>query len=94
MVRTVSESTIGRQVEKVLDTIPADRYDVGMDWNLIIDELKAAGFTQELIADRVGCSQNAISELRLGYTKQPFYPLGAALIDLHKRKCRKSAKAE
>lgn len=55
-----------------------------MDWKKLIADLMAAGITQPQIAKRCGCSQATVSELATGVTVQPRYPLGAALVALHK----------
>ena len=54
-----------------------------MNWKTIIADIQRHGeLTQPQIAEKVGCSQATISDLVNGATKQPRYPLGAALIDL------------
>lgn len=64
-----------------------------MNWKTLIADLVAAGITQPQIAKQCGCSQATVSELANGVTLQPRYPLGAALVALHKRKCKR-VKAE
>lgn len=53
-----------------------------MDWKSLLMELRGRGWTQQLLADRVGSSQAAISDLNSGKTKNPSYVLGAALQEL------------
>lgn len=60
-----------------------------MDWQKLLGELQAAGWTQQQIAERVGSSQAAISDLRSGETKNPSYALGTALVNLHKIRARR-----
>lgn len=50
-----------------------------MSWKPLFDDLKTRGWTQQLIAERVGASQAAISDLYSGKTKSPSYALGKAL---------------
>lgn len=61
-----------------------------MDWKQLIADIVATGITQPQIAKQCGCSQATVSELATGVTTQPRYPLGAALVALHKRKVRRS----
>ena len=54
-----------------------------MDWKQIIAEIQRHGqMTQPQIAEKCGCGQATISDLVNGATKQPRWPLGAALLDL------------
>ena len=62
-----------------------------MDWPNLIDELKATGLTQAEIAGACDCSTGNLSELRNGIVKNPTYPLGKALVDLHKWRAIKPA---
>jgi transcriptional regulator with XRE-family HTH domain len=56
-----------------------------MNWKTIIQDLKDRGLTQEEIANRVGCSQNYVSDLYKGKRGQGLsYSLGQKLVDLHK----------
>ena len=56
-----------------------------MNWKNVIAEIQRHGqMTQPQIAEKVGCGQATISDLVNGATKQPRYPLGAALIELLK----------
>lgn len=54
-----------------------------MNWQAILTDLRERGWTQQLIADRIGASQAAISDLSSGKTKKPTYALGRALELLH-----------
>jgi predicted transcriptional regulator len=53
-----------------------------MNWPHIIDELRSRGWTQVLLAARLGVVQSAISELRTGGTKDPKHSTGRALLEL------------
>lgn len=54
-----------------------------MDWKNVIADIQRHGqMTQPQIAEKVGCGQATISDLVNGATKQPRYPLGAALVEL------------
>jgi transcriptional regulator with XRE-family HTH domain len=54
-----------------------------MDWKALLAELKSRGWTQQLLASRIDCSQAAISDLNCGNTANPTYRLGKALESLH-----------
>jgi transcriptional regulator with XRE-family HTH domain len=56
-----------------------------MDWPKLIDEIKSKGYTQERIANVCGCSIGNLSELRSGKVRNPTYPLGKALVEMHKK---------
>ena len=64
-----------------------------MQWKNIISDLKASGLTQMQIAEKCGCAQSTISEMATDVDRTPRFPIGAALLDLHKKvlKKRKSA---
>lgn len=53
-----------------------------MDWKDILRQLRERGWTQQLLADRVGASQSAISDLSSGKTKDPAHSIGRALVEL------------
>lgn len=57
-----------------------------MDWKSVIGELEASGLTQKEIADRVGCSQPYVSQLKSGARKKPEFETGQALVDLHRER--------
>lgn len=65
-----------------------------MDWMKLIDEIKATGMTQAEVAEKCECSVGNLSDIRNGNVKNPAYPLGKCLVDLHARKVgvRKTAK--
>jgi predicted transcriptional regulator len=66
-----------------------------MNWQLLVNELMAAGVTQVELAQECGCSQSSISDIRKGDIKHPRFDIGAALVAMHKSKVmrqRKSAK--
>ena len=54
-----------------------------MNWQALLTELRDRGWTQQEIAERVGASQAAISDLKSGKTTNPAYTLGRALELLH-----------
>ena len=56
-----------------------------MNWPVVIQELKARGFSQLEVAKQCGTSQATVSELSRGVTKSPSYELGAKLIQLHQQ---------
>lgn len=65
-----------------------------MDWKTIIKDLKDRGLTQEEIANKVGCSQNYISDLYNGKRGQALsYSIGQKLVQLHGSVIRNSAAA-
>lgn len=55
-----------------------------MNWQNIIKELQAAGFSQPQIAARCECSQASISALSIGKTKEPNFTLGQKIMAMHK----------
>jgi transcriptional regulator with XRE-family HTH domain len=50
-----------------------------MDWNSIIAEIQAHGYSQPQIASACGCAQATISDLASGNTKDPRHSLGQAI---------------
>lgn len=65
-----------------------------MDWKSLISELEAAGKTQAVIADKAGCSQPYISQLKSGARKRPEFTVGQALVEMQKKlPKRREAKA-
>lgn len=62
-----------------------------MNWNTIIQDLLDAGLTQVSIAQECDTGQSHISALYRGDRKNPNWPLGQRLIDLHARHCSKVA---
>jgi transcriptional regulator with XRE-family HTH domain len=50
-----------------------------MNWQSLLTDLRKRGWTQQQIAERVGASQAAISDLNSGKTTNPAYALGRAL---------------
>lgn len=64
-----------------------DRYKVTtMNWKKIILEIMESDERSEsYVARKVGSSQSAISRLKLGQTKEPFYEVGLRLVKLHKK---------
>ena len=66
-----------------LDAISGCRYLVCMDWKKIIAALLADGWTQERIAQAVGCGQSTVSELARGVSAQPRGNTAIELLRLH-----------
>lgn len=64
-----------------------------MNWQILVNELMAAGITQVQMAQECGCSQSSISDLRSGSIEEPRYAIGQKLIQLHKSKVLRSRKA-
>lgn len=64
-----------------------------MDWTHLLAELKRAGLTQSEIAQRVGAPQSVISVLSTGKFRNPSFAVGFALVELHKKQVRKTARA-
>ena len=60
-----------------------------MQWKNIISDLKASGLTQMQIAEKCGCAQSTISEMSTDGNRIPSFPIGAALLDLHKKHLKK-----
>lgn len=50
-----------------------------MNWQALIRRLQARGWTQVAIAERVGASQSAISDMLNGKARAPRFALGDAL---------------
>ena len=65
-----------------------------MQWKNIISDLKASGLTQMQIAKKCGCAQSTISEMTSDVDRIPSYPIGAALLDLHKKRLKKRKSAQ
>lgn len=61
-----------------------------MDWKQVISELISSGLTQCEIAKAAGVAQSAISELYTGKTTEPRYSTGLRLMQLRRRKPKKS----
>lgn len=60
-----------------------------MQWKNIISDLKSAGLTQTQIAEKCGCAQSTISEMATDGDRTPSFPIGAALLELHKKAIKK-----
>lgn len=50
-----------------------------MNWPDILEALRKRGWTQALLADRLGIVQSAVSDLRSGKTKDPKHSTGEAI---------------
>jgi predicted XRE-type DNA-binding protein len=67
-----------------------------MDWQQLLKELAAWGYTQERVATHCGVAQSTVSDLGRGATKSPAYAFGKALEALHataKRETERKARA-
>lgn len=53
-----------------------------MEWTELILRLRSRGWTQVLLAERVGTQQSVISDLSRGATRDPRYSLASALVEL------------
>lgn len=56
-------------------------------WAERITELEAAGWSLTGIADRIGSSQQALSELKQGRSKEPRGMAAVNLHELHRTEC-------
>lgn len=54
----------------------------GINFQLLLSGLIAAGMRQPEIAQHVGCGQSTISDLMRGATKEPRYSLGQKILTL------------
>lgn len=59
----------------------------------LIEELEFAGLTQKEIADGIGFGirQSTVCDLKSGRLKSIRYERGLALVNLHKKHCKKAA---
>ena len=57
----------------------------------LLDDLKAAGMSDQSIALAVETSQPNITRLRNGDVVQPLYAMGQRIVDLHAKVCRDDA---
>lgn len=65
-----------------------------VEWMKLIDEIKDTGMTQAEVAEACQCSVGNLSDIRNGNVRNPAYPLGKCLVDLHAKKvvARKTAR--
>ena len=56
-----------------------------MDFQELTSKLNKRGWSDQRIAQRVGCVRTAIYNLRMGKNVEPRYSLGVALVDLERR---------
>lgn len=56
-----------------------------MNWQNIVSDILAAGYTQADIAIIAGVKQPSICDIATGKTKSPSWGVGDALIRLHRR---------
>jgi transcriptional regulator with XRE-family HTH domain len=65
-----------------------------MNWQQTISDLQRSGLTQAEIAKSCGCAQSTISEIQNDEKRVPSYPIGAALLELHKKISRRQARSK
>lgn len=63
-----------------------------MDWKSLIADLKACGWSQPKLAERLNCGQATITDLSTGTTTEPRYGLGQRLRALHRIEMAKAAR--
>jgi len=61
-----------------------------MNFQALLTDLKALGYTQTAIAKRCGCSIPAINDLISGKSHMPSYRLGSNIIELHSEAQKKA----
>jgi transcriptional regulator with XRE-family HTH domain len=66
----------------------------GMDWPNIIQDLIDSGMTQSEIAESCDTGQSHVSALLRGDRKNPNWPLGQRILDLHTMRTRKPSPSE
>jgi transcriptional regulator with XRE-family HTH domain len=54
-----------------------------MNWPAILETLRQRGWTQALLAERLGIAQSAVSDLRRGVTVDPKHSTGEAIRALY-----------
>lgn len=66
-----------------------------MNWQEMIRDIANTGYTQQQIADEVGCAQSLVSQVLNGKRgKSLKYEYGLSLGKLHKKVTRKAAKQQ
>lgn len=56
-----------------------------INWEKIVNEIQAAGWTQLKITEETGVSQTVISRLKRGEQTDVYWHAGDALLKLHKK---------
>ena len=56
-----------------------------VDFQALTTKLHNRGWSDEQIAQKIGCVRTAVYALRMGKNKEPRYALGVALVDLERR---------
>lgn len=64
-----------------------------MDWKTLIQDLRGAGLSYGRIAAKCGVPRSTISDIGLGFTKEPKFVLAGALLALQKRERAKAVRA-
>lgn len=65
-----------------------------VDWAAIVSGLKRCGWSQQAVAENLGCSQGTISQLNTGRHADPAYSLGVRLLALHGSVLAEAASAD
>lgn len=63
------------------------------EWQLMLEELRAAGYTRAQVARETGMSPGAVSDLATGRTREPKAGNGWQIAALHKRVMRRQRRA-
>lgn len=61
-----------------------------MNWQKLIEELRACGLTFQAIADAAGMSKGAVHDLLTGKGKTVVYETGVLLVAFHKKQMRQA----
>lgn len=64
-----------------------------MNWQKLISDIQAAGYSQGWIASELGIKQPSVSDIANGNTKEPKWKVGDGLKRLHRRVMRSATKA-
>jgi transcriptional regulator with XRE-family HTH domain len=65
-----------------------------MNWPDIIQDLIDSGMTQNEIAEACETGQSHVSGLLRGERKNPNWPLGQRLLDVHAKRCGQASPSE
>ncbi|WP_180188254.1 hypothetical protein [Achromobacter insuavis] len=81
-----------RKAEVALVKIAQLRFNALMEWNLLISDLLARGWTQTQIAAEFSKPQSWVSDIRRGRYRDLKWSDGDKLIRLHKQVTRRAAR--
>lgn len=62
-------------------------------WASRIHDLRATGMTYAAIGEAIGMATSSVSDIANGHTKEPGGDAALKLHELHRSKCKKSARA-